>query len=149
GGRGGAGAALLYAEHGEAYGGAAGPTRLGRPRLSSGRAWGYAARMIRACLLVVAAGALAAMLPVQATAQAEINRCTAPDGTSIYTDRECSALGAVDRLPQDRSAGGSGGNRSRGNLRRNPYQGGCARSIHQLIQRMTVAIDAGDANELA
>src|SRR5690606_13809203 len=88
-------------------------------------------------------------LPVQATAQAEINRCTAPDGTSIYTDRECSALGAVDRLPQDRSAGGSGGNRSRGNLRRNPYQGGCARSIHQLIQRMTVAIDAGDVNELA
>lgn len=86
------------------------------------------------------------MLPVQATAQAEINRCTAPDGTSIYTDRECSALGAVDRLPQDRSTGSS---RSRGAIRRNPYQGGCARSIHQLIQRMTVAIDAGDVNELA
>ena len=106
--------------------------------------------MIRAFLLVVATGALAAMLPVQATAQAEINRCTAPDGTSIYTDRECSALGAVDRLPQDRSVGGSRGTgRSGGAMRRNPYQGGCARSIHQLIQRMTVAIDAGDVNELA
>lgn len=105
--------------------------------------------MIRAWLLAVAAGALAAMLPVQqAPAQASIHRCTAPDGTSIYTDRECSALGAVERLPSDRSVG-SGGGRSAGAVRRNPYQGGCARSIHQLIQRMTWAIDAGDVNALA
>ena len=99
--------------------------------------------MIRACLFAVVLGALAAAVPRTAPAQAQINRCTAADGTSIYTDRECSALGAVDRMPQDRTAGGTG-------TRRAPaYRGGCARSIHQLIQQMTVAIDAGDVNRLA
>ena len=97
--------------------------------------------MIRAVLLATLLLVLAT-LPVQAPAQAQINRCTAPDGTSIYTDRECSVLGAVERLPRDRSEATT-------EARRNAYRGGCARSIHQLIQQMTVAIDAADVNRLA
>ena len=92
--------------------------------------------MIRACLpalLLLTVAALA--LPQRA--QAQINRCTAPDGTSIYTDRDCRQVGAVERLPRDRAAAS-----------RNRYRG-CARSIHQLIQEMTAAIDAGDVNRLA
>ncbi|MFZ7096848.1 hypothetical protein ACOPJQ_01720 [Luteimonas dalianensis] len=97
--------------------------------------------MIRALLLATLL-TLLATLPRQAPAQAQINRCTAPDGTSIYTDRECSALGAVERLPRDRSEAAN-------TARRNAYRGGCARSIHQLIQEMTLAIDASDVNRLA
>lgn len=88
---------------------------------------------------------MATAIPHSAPAQAQINRCTAPDGTSIYTDRECSALGAVERLPQDRFT-------DSGSVRRRAapaYRGGCARSIHELIQQLTLAIDAGDVNRLA
>lgn len=101
--------------------------------------------MIRALLPAVLLGVLAASLSHSAPAQAEINRCTAPDGTSIYTDRECSALGAVERLPSERAEPGSGISRPR----LPAYRGGCARSVHQLIQQMTMAIDAGDVNRLA
>ena len=93
--------------------------------------------MIRVCLpalLLLSVAALA--LPQRA--QAQINRCTAPDGTSIYTDRDCRQVGAVERLPRDRAAAAS----------QNRYRG-CPRSIHQLIQEMTAAIDAGDVNRLA
>ena len=94
--------------------------------------------MIPACLPVAVLLAAAALALPQA-ARAQVNRCTAADGTSIYTDRECSALGAVERLPRDRGS-------SPAKLR---YRGGCARSIHQLIREMTAAIDSRDVNRLA
>ncbi|MGY0634027.1 DUF4124 domain-containing protein [Luteimonas sp. A478] len=93
--------------------------------------------MIRACLPTLLLFAIAT-LALPRPAQAQINRCTAPDGTSIYTDRDCSQMGAVERLPRDRTAAAS----------QNRYRG-CARSIHQLIREMTAAIDAGDVNRLA
>ncbi|MDH5822970.1 DUF4124 domain-containing protein [Luteimonas sp. RD2P54] len=71
-------------------------------------------------------------------AAAQINRCTTADGGTVYTDRKCSDLGAVERLPRD----GSGG-QARG------YRGGCARNLHDLIHEMTVAIDSRDVNRLA
>src|SRR5690554_3616665 len=94
--------------------------------------------MIPACLPVAVLLAAAALALPQA-ARAQVYRCTAPDGTSIYTDRECSELGAVERLPRDRGS-------SPTKLR---YRGGCARSIHQLIREMTAAIDSRDVNRLA
>ena len=92
--------------------------------------------MIRACLPALLLLAIA-LLALPRLALAQINRCTAPDGTSIYTDRDCSQMGAVERLPRDRSAAS-----------RNRYRG-CARSIHQLIREMTAAIDSRDVNRLA
>jgi len=99
--------------------------------------------MIRACLPAVILLATAALAALPQIARAQVYRCTAPDGTSIYTDRECSELGAMERLPRD-------GERGReGSQRRHAYRGGCARSIHQLIREMTAAIDARDVNRLA
>lgn len=94
--------------------------------------------MIRSGLPLLALLALAPWV-APAPAQAQINRCTAPDGTSIYTDRSCSELGAVERLP--RTQGGQAPARA--------YRGGCARSVHELIHEMTWAIDNRDVNRLA
>lgn len=96
--------------------------------------------MIRACLPALAALAAAALVAPPQAARAQVNRCTAPDGTSIYTDRECSALGAVERLPRDEERTGQ---------RTHAYRGGCPRSVHALIREMTAAIDASDVNRLA
>lgn len=95
--------------------------------------------MIRACLPVAVVLAAAALAALPHALRAQVNRCTAPDGTSIYTDRDCSALGAVERLPRDREA----------SAQRRAWRGGCPRSIHALIREMTAAIDARDVNRLA
>ena len=44
-------------------------------------------------LLPACAVALAGAIPAT-TAHAEVHRCTAPNGESIYTDKSCSAIGA-------------------------------------------------------
>lgn len=93
-------------------------------------------------LLLLAAAALAPSL----AAGTQVNRCTAPDGTSVYTDRDCSTLGAVERLPRDRRFDDSGAPAAP--TRAFAYRG-CARSVAQLIQELTAAIDARDVNHLA
>jgi hypothetical protein len=70
---------------------------------------------------------------------AQVHRCTLPDGTALYTDRACAAVGAVDRVP--RTGLGAGGVRL--------YRGGCARNLQDLVYEMTTAIDANDVNRLA
>ncbi|NZA25300.1 DUF4124 domain-containing protein [Luteimonas sp. SJ-92] len=92
---------------------------------------------ITGALLPAVASALLMLAPEPAAAQ--INRCTTPDGGTIYTDRRCSDLDAVERLPRD----GAGGGAARA------YRGGCARNLHDLIHEMTVAIDSRDVNRLA
>lgn len=71
---------------------------------------------------------------------AQVRRCTAADGSSIFTDRKCADIGAVDRLPRA-AAGAAGGMRL--------HRHGCARNLQDLVYEMTTAIDAHDANRLA
>jgi hypothetical protein len=67
-----------------------------------------------------------------------MNRCTGPGGSTIYTDRPCDSLGATARVPRGAGAGNLGGAR----------RGGCARSMQELIQEITNAIDTRDVNRL-
>lgn len=71
-------------------------------------------------------------------AQAQVRRCATADGGTVFTDRLCAEVDAVERLPRD-EAGAS--------LR--PYRGGCARTLQDLIHAVTSAIDARDGNRLA
>jgi len=87
---------------------------------------------------LLSAVAIAAALPAPAAAQ--IRRCTTPDGGTVFTDRSCESLGAVEnRPPIDGSAGAAA-------LR---YRGGCSRRIQDLVFEVTSAIDAHDTNRLA
>ncbi len=72
-------------------------------------------------------------------ASAEVKRCSTRDGSTVFTDRRCEDIGAVERLPLDRIASG---------LAR-PYRGGCARTLQDLVYEMTSAIDGRDVNRLA
>lgn len=95
--------------------------------------------MIRGILpCVLALGLATAGLTGSSAAQAQINRCTTPDGGTIYTDRKCSDLGAVERAPRTTAAQAA-----------QAYRGGCARNLHDLIHEMTTAIDSRDVNRLA
>ncbi len=70
---------------------------------------------------------------------AEVKRCATRDGGTVYTDRRCEDIGAVERLPRDAIASG---------LAR-PYRGGCAHTLQDLVYEMTSAIDGRDVNRLA
>ena len=71
--------------------------------------------------------------------QAQVRRCTASDGSSVYTDRRCTDIGASERLPRE-SAGSTG---------MRLYRHGCARNLQDLVYELTTAIDARDPNRLA
>jgi hypothetical protein len=88
------------------------------------------------CQALLAAVALAC-LPSD-PARAQVRRCTAADGSAIYTDRNCAELGAKPAPPV---APGTDGVRM--------YRGGCARNLPDLVYQMTSAIDAQDVNRLA
>lgn len=88
-------------------------------------------------LLMLPLLAAAAWWPSHASAQ--IRRCTAADGTAVYTDRPCEYIGAVERLPRAEIA--HSGTRA--------YRGGCARTVQELVYELTAAFDTHDANRLA
>ena len=72
-------------------------------------------------------------------AMAQVRECIGADGVSIFTDRACADIGAVE---QKRPPPGT------------PpvarlHQGGCARNLQDLVYEMTSAIDGRDANRLA
>jgi len=77
------------------------------------------------------------LCPLDASAQ--VRRCVLPDGRSVFTDRACTDIGAVERLPREAASGGAA----------RAYRGGCARNLQDLVFEMTAAIDARDANRLA
>ncbi|MEJ7747542.1 MAG: hypothetical protein WKF61_12540 [Luteimonas sp.] len=70
---------------------------------------------------------------------AQVKRCATPEGISVYTDRRCEDIGAVERLPRERIAAEVS----------RPYRGGCARTLQDLVFEMTSAIDSNDVNRLA
>lgn len=90
--------------------------------------------MAGALLLALAVAALA-----HAPAQAQIRRCTAADGSAVFTDRDCAALGAVESRPQAEGPATA----------RRGWRGGCARSLQALVFEVGMAIDARDGNRLA
>lgn len=89
-----------------------------------------------ACALLWGAS-VAAALPA---ADAQIHRCTTADGGTMYTDRSCDSVGAME-APVRADGPGVGAGSS--------YRGGCARSIPDLVFEVSAAIDAGDTNRLA
>lgn len=78
-------------------------------------------------------------LPVAGDANAQIRRCTAPDGSSVFTDRRCEDVGSVTRRPDTSAAIGQS----------RLYRPRCMRSIDELVFEMTLAFDSQDANRLA
>ena len=90
-------------------------------------------------LLPACAVALSTAIPAT-TAQAEVHRCTMPGGESVYTDKRCSDVGAIDRRPQA-SAGPAGASRL--------YRSSCSRTLQDLVYELTAAIDSRDVNRLA
>lgn len=82
---------------------------------------------------------LALSAPAALPASAQVNACEQADGTSAYTDRGCTSVGAVAAVPRAPSLTGN----------RRAYRGGCARNLHELMFEMSTAIDARDANRLA
>ena len=92
-----------------------------------------------------------------------IQRCEAPDGTAIYTDKACAALGAtatpipgelLTRLASDTGAGPGAqgsvfGNRHAPAIARRSAASGCARSTTQLSMDLQGAWALGDVNRIA
>src|SRR5688572_26864161 len=93
---------------------------------------------LRPHFVFVVACALAAWWPQ--AAHADVRRCVTASGQTIFTDRKCDEVDAVERLPRENSAA-SGAKYHRG--------GGCARTLQDLVFEMTTAIDGRDANRLA
>lgn len=73
------------------------------------------------------------------TVQAQVRRCTAGDGSLIYTDRKCDDIGATERLSSIGITGTYGSHVYRG----------CARSVQDLAYSLGNAIQTSDVNQLA
>lgn len=86
-----------------------------------------------ALLSLVAISAMAWPQPTPA----QVRRCTSADGGTVYTDRKCAEIDAVERVPRQEPG-----------TPMRPYRGGCPRRVQDLIFEVTSAIDAHDANRL-
>ncbi len=75
----------------------------------------------------------------QPFAHAQVRRCAALDGTSIYTDRRCADIGAVERLPREQAQRGVA----------HLYRNSCSHNLQDLVYELTSAIDSQDVNRLA
>lgn len=106
------------------------PTRVFPARSPPARA----AACIALALLALAGTAL------PRPAAAEVRRCMLDNGQTLYTDRRCEDLGAVERRAPAH-AGGAAGTRL--------YRAGCARNFQDLLYELTTAIDSRDVNRLA
>ncbi|KPN21115.1 hypothetical protein AO715_15245 [Xanthomonas sp. Mitacek01] len=85
-------------------------------------------------LLLAALAAPTLHAPV---ADAQIRRCTAPDGGTVYTDRACAAVGAVASTP------------ARGAAQTRLPRISCQRNLRGLTQELQYAIQQRDTNRLA
>ena len=83
---------------------------------------------------------VAACLPL--AGQAQVRRCTASDGSLVYTDRKCTDIGATGRLSASAISGASGATGGYA------YRG-CARSVQDLAYALGSAIQSGDVNQVA
>ncbi|MGV8923541.1 MAG: hypothetical protein ACOH1L_09395 [Thermomonas sp.] len=75
-------------------------------------------------------------------AQAQVRRCTADDGSLVFTDRKCTDIGTTERAYSSGSTG------STGVTGRNAYRG-CSRTVQDLAYELGNAIQMEDVNQLA
>ncbi|GAB2523686.1 hypothetical protein [Lysobacter humi (ex Lee et al. 2017)] len=80
---------------------------------------------------------IASTVPV-APAVAQVRRCALADGTTVYTDRRCDSLGAVEQKP---SAPGAAQLRN--------HRAACPRTLRDLAFEVSAAIESKDVNRLA
>ena len=73
----------------------------------------------------------------------KVNRCTGADGTTVFSDRRCEDLGAIDRLPP--RAAPSAASEGASGL----YRPQCVRRLSELAQKIRTAVDARDVNPLS
>jgi hypothetical protein len=76
---------------------------------------------------------------VPVRAQAQVRRCTASDGSLVYTDRKCDDIGASERVLPNVSTGLYGSHVYRG----------CSHSVQDLAYALSTAIQSADVNQLA
>ena len=91
-------------------------------------------------LITLLLGASLLCMPAPARAQ-EVRRCATASGATVYTDKRCEDIGAIDRLPRVAPAGAGGSS--------SLYRNGCSRTLSDLVYQITAAIDARDVNRLA
>jgi hypothetical protein len=85
-------------------------------------------RLILALVLACMAGPASAL----------VRRCVAQDGTLVFTDRRCADVGAVERPRAETEA------------RVTPvFRDPCPRTLRDLVDRLRVAADGRDVNQLA
>lgn len=87
-------------------------------------------------IALAAASLLAPMLPLQPAA-AQVRRCELPTGATVYTDRRCDAIGAVERQ------------QATGRAQLRPHRAGCPRNLRDLAFEVSAAIESRDVNRLA
>ncbi len=79
--------------------------------------------------------------PVAHAQQQGVQRCTLMSGETLYTDKRCEDVGAMDRLPSASTTTTA----ATGTL----YRGGCSRTLSDLVTQVSSAINAKDVNRLA
>ncbi|MCI2262899.1 DUF4124 domain-containing protein [Xanthomonas indica] len=72
-----------------------------------------------------------------------VNRCSGPDGTTVFSDRRCEDVGAIDRLPPPAAPGNVDGS-ARALA---PPQ--CVRRLSVLAQQIRTAVETRDVNRLS
>ncbi|WDS37771.1 hypothetical protein [Pseudoxanthomonas sp.] len=92
-------------------------------------------------LMITMTAALAASAWLQPATAQTVQRCTDASGASVFTDRRCEDVGAASRVIRP-PVSASGQPVAPRNL-------GCPRRLSDLVQQITGAIDAHDANRLA
>lgn len=71
--------------------------------------------------------------------QQGVHRCTTMSGETVYTDKRCEDVGAMDRLPSTTTTSATGA----------LYRGSCSRTLSDLVMQVSSAIQAQDVNRLA
>ena len=90
-------------------------------------------------LVLTSSGALISHAP-SAAAQ-EVQRCTTMAGETVYTDKRCEDIGAMDHLPSPATEATATASHL--------YRGGCSRTLSDLVSQISGAISAQDVNRLA
>lgn len=70
----------------------------------------------------------------------KVQRCQTLSGETVYTDKRCEDIGAMDRLPSISAAGSAGSAL---------YRSGCSRTLSDLVYQITAAVENKDVNRLA
>ncbi len=89
--------------------------------------------------LVFLLGTVTGSLSTPARAQ-KVERCTTMSGETVYTDKHCEDVGAMDRLPDINTSVSAGSAL---------YRSGCSRTLSDLVYQITAAIENKDVNRLA